>query len=96
MTRKMLSQLCRSPAFSDLECTRGSATDIAPTFAAAKPANFGALLLAWAPAFYVNRGRIAALAQEAKLAILASVAWMKNGISASAATRGISANEVIQ
>ncbi len=75
MTLKMLSQLCNSLLFSDLECTLGSATDIAPTFAAAKPANFGALLSAWAPAFCVNRGRIAALAQEASLAILASVTW---------------------
>jgi putative tryptophan/tyrosine transport system substrate-binding protein len=43
------------------------AADLAPAFAAAKQGNAHAVLLVWTPLFYVNRGRVAALALEAKL-----------------------------
>jgi putative tryptophan/tyrosine transport system substrate-binding protein len=44
-----------------------SAADLAPAFAGAKQVNANAVLLVWTPLFYINRGRVAALALEARL-----------------------------
>ena len=50
-----------------------SPTDIAPAIAAAKEAKAGAVLLIWAPVFYVNRSQIATLAIEARLPLVTDI-----------------------
>lgn len=47
-----------------------SSTDLAASFATAKQANANAVLLVWAPMFYLNRNPIATLALEAKLPLI--------------------------
>ena len=54
---------------------RGPA-DLAAAFASAKQVKADAVLLVWTPTFYVKRGRIAALALEARLPVFSDMSWM--------------------